>query len=80
MGKTQLVNTLAAVAGLDSNRIQFTPDLMPTDIIGTQVLVTGRGAGHPQASASPRAPFSRAFYLRSRNEHREPPRTPGCVA
>lgn len=45
LGKTQLVNTLAAVAGLDSNRIQFTPDLMPADIVGTQVLVTDEIGG-----------------------------------
>ncbi len=45
LGKTQLVNTLAAVAGLDSNRIQFTPDLMPADIVGTQVLVTDENGG-----------------------------------
>lgn len=45
LGKTQLVNTIASVAGLDSNRIQFTPDLMPADIVGTQVLVTDESGG-----------------------------------
>ncbi len=45
LGKTQLVSTLAAVAGLDSARIQFTPDLMPADIVGTQVLVTDELGG-----------------------------------
>ncbi|MCB1257465.1 MAG: AAA family ATPase, partial [Microthrixaceae bacterium] len=45
LGKTQLVNTLAAVAGVHSNRIQFTPDLMPADIVGTQVLVTDESGG-----------------------------------
>jgi MoxR-like ATPase len=38
LGKTQLVKTLGAVVGGDFSRIQFTPDLMPADITGTQVL------------------------------------------
>ena len=38
LGKTMLVRTLAQVLGLDFSRIQFTPDLMPADIIGTVVL------------------------------------------
>src|SRR6187431_730200 len=38
LGKTMLVRTLASVLGLEFSRIQFTPDLMPADIIGTVVL------------------------------------------
>ncbi|MBL9055174.1 MAG: MoxR family ATPase [Rhodobacteraceae bacterium] len=38
LGKTLLVDTLATVMGLQSNRIQFTPDLMPADILGSEVL------------------------------------------
>ena len=38
VAKTLLVRTLARVLGCDFNRIQFTPDLMPTDIIGTNVF------------------------------------------
>jgi len=38
LGKTMLVRTLAGVLGLEFSRIQFTPDLMPADIIGTVVL------------------------------------------
>ena len=34
LAKTLLVNTIAQSLGLDFNRIQFTPDLMPSDIIG----------------------------------------------
>ncbi len=41
LGKTRLVETLATVMGLNSNRIQFTPDLMPADILGSEVLETG---------------------------------------
>lgn len=40
MGKTLLVDTLARVMGLDTARIQFTPDLMPADILGSEVLDT----------------------------------------
>ena len=38
LGKTQLVKTLGSVVGGEFSRIQFTPDLMPADITGTQVL------------------------------------------
>jgi MoxR-like ATPase len=38
VAKTSLVETLGAVLGLDNKRIQFTPDLMPSDIIGSEVL------------------------------------------
>lgn len=38
LGKTQLVKTLGKVLGLDFSRIQFTPDLMPADVIGTNII------------------------------------------
>lgn len=38
LAKTLLVNTIADVLGLSFNRIQFTPDLMPSDIIGSEIL------------------------------------------
>jgi len=41
LGKTLLVRTLAACLDLKFSRIQFTPDLMPSDVIGTNVLVLG---------------------------------------
>ncbi len=41
LGKTRLVDTLGTVMGLNTNRIQFTPDLMPADILGSEVLETG---------------------------------------
>ena len=41
LGKTQLVKTLSQVCDLEFNRIQFTPDLMPADIIGTEVVHEG---------------------------------------
>jgi MoxR-like ATPase len=38
LAKTKLVETMGTVLGLDAKRIQFTPDLMPSDILGTEVL------------------------------------------
>jgi len=38
LAKTKLVETLARVLGLDARRVQFTPDLMPADILGSEVL------------------------------------------
>ncbi|MDX1679275.1 MAG: MoxR family ATPase [Akkermansiaceae bacterium] len=40
LAKTLLVSTLGRILGLDFKRIQFTPDLMPSDIIGTEILQT----------------------------------------
>ena len=45
LGKTLLVKTLADALDLSFSRIQFTPDLMPSDIIGTQVLVDDAAGG-----------------------------------
>ena len=42
LGKTMLVRTLAGVLRLEFSRIQFTPDLMPADILGTTVLTEGQ--------------------------------------
>ncbi|MCB9591749.1 MAG: MoxR family ATPase [Sandaracinaceae bacterium] len=45
LAKTLLITTLAEVLSLRSNRIQFTPDLMPTDITGTDVLEEDAATG-----------------------------------
>jgi MoxR-like ATPase len=42
LAKTLLVTTISKVLGLDYNRIQFTPDLMPSDIVGTEILDENR--------------------------------------
>ena len=41
VGKTRLVETMATVMGVSNARVQFTPDLMPTDILGVEVLEDG---------------------------------------
>lgn len=38
LAKTKLVETLGTVLGMDSRRVQFTPDLMPSDILGSEVM------------------------------------------
>ncbi|MGO3518667.1 MAG: AAA family ATPase [Acetobacter cibinongensis] len=45
LGKTLLVTTLGTVLGLDARRVQFTPDLMPSDITGSEILDED-AAGH----------------------------------
>jgi MoxR-like ATPase len=42
LAKTLLVQTISEVLGLDFNRIQFTPDLMPSDIVGAEILDENR--------------------------------------
>jgi MoxR-like ATPase len=43
LAKTKLVETMGTALGLDARRIQFTPDLMPSDILGTEVLEESAG-------------------------------------
>ncbi len=45
LGKTLLIRTLARAVQLDFHRIQFTPDLMPSDIVGTEVLEEDHSTG-----------------------------------
>ena len=40
LGKTELVKAMSRVLELDFHRIQFTPDLMPADIIGTRIMTS----------------------------------------
>ena len=42
LAKTLMVNTIAKALGLDFKRIQFTPDLMPSDILGSEILDNDR--------------------------------------
>src|SRR6201987_1205286 len=53
LGKTLMVKTAAETLGLSFKRIQFTPDLMPSDIIGTQVLTETDGRREFSFKAGP---------------------------
>ncbi|KMS58136.1 AAA family ATPase [Sphingobium cupriresistens] len=46
LGKTLLVRSLGDALKLDFRRVQFTPDLMPSDILGTELLEEDHGTGH----------------------------------
>src|SRR5215510_12947825 len=46
LAKTLLIRTLAGVLDLSFKRIQFTPDLMPADITGTEIIEEDRSTGH----------------------------------
>ncbi len=77
LGKTMLVRTLAQAVALKYSRIQFTPDLMPADVIGTSV-VQENGDGQKVARA-----FSPAQYLpiccwRMKSTARRPRRNRRC--
>ncbi len=48
LAKTLLISTLARVLNLEFNRIQFTPDLMPSDITGTEIIDDDRATGKRQ--------------------------------
>lgn len=52
LGKTMLVRTIASALELSFQRIQFTPDLMPADLLGTNILVEDAGK-HPRFEFSP---------------------------
>src|SRR6188768_3160423 len=45
VGKTALVKSLSQLLSLDFKRVQFTPDLMPSDILGTHILQDSPGGG-----------------------------------
>ena len=78
LAKTKLVEALGTVLGLDARRIQFTPDLMPSDILGSEVLEEGAGRQarvplHPRSDLRP-APDGR------RDQPRQPAHPVGAAA
>jgi hypothetical protein len=70
LAKTKLVETLGVVFGLDSLRVQFTPDLMPSDILGSEVMEEG----------ADRTRAFRAIADGRRNQPREPAHAVGAAA
>ena len=68
LGKTLLVRTLAERLDLTFSRIQFTPDLMPADIIGTNMIVEDDGG--PEAVRVPARPHLRQHRARRRGQPR----------
>jgi len=75
--KTLLVRTLATALGLSFKRIQFTPDLMPTDITGTDILEEDNATGQRRWSFVPGPVF--AQVLLSDEINRTPPKTQSAL-
>ncbi len=77
LAKTLMIRTLAEATSVRFNRIQFTPDLMPTDIIGTEVLQTDAETGHRQFQFKKGPIFSNIILADEIN--RTPPKTQAAL-
>src|SRR5882762_4089113 len=77
LAKTQLIATLAQVLELRFNRIQFTPDLMPSDITGTDIIQEDPGTGRRQMVFSPGPIFANIVLADEIN--RTPPKTESAL-
>jgi MoxR-like ATPase len=71
LGKTTLIRTLSEVLHLKFSRIQFTPDLMPADITGTNVI-------EETVEGSKRDPFLPTCCWRTKSTEPRPKRNPRC--
>jgi len=77
LAKTSLVTSLAQALSLKSNRIQFTPDLMPTDITGTDVLEQDSQSGQRHFRFVPGPVFANVLLADEIN--RTPPKTQAAL-
>jgi len=77
LAKTLLIKTLARAIHLKFNRIQFTPDLMPSDIIGTEVIEEDRGTGRREIRFIPGPVFANVILADEIN--RTPPKTQAAL-
>ena len=77
LAKTLLVSTLAKSLSLSFNRIQFTPDLMPSDITGTEVIQEDRSSGQRHFKFIPGPVFAHVVLADEIN--RTPPKTQAAL-
>jgi len=77
LAKTLLIKTLAQAVHLKFNRIQFTPDLMPSDIIGTEVIEEDRATGRRDIRFVPGPVFANVILADEIN--RTPPKTQAAL-
>lgn len=77
LAKTLLVRTLARALDVQFQRIQFTPDLMPADVTGTDVLVEDRATGHREFRFVPGPVFTNVLLADEIN--RTPPKTQAAL-
>src|SRR5258707_2886421 len=75
--KTLMVRTIARTLGLQFRRIQFTPDLMPADITGTDIIEEDAGTGHPRWSFVPGPIFGNVVLADEINP--TPPKTQSAL-
>ena len=77
LAKTLLIKTLADAVSLKFSRIQFTPDLMPSDILGTDVMEEDKGTGKRHVRFIPGPVFANIILADEIN--RTPPRTQSAL-
>ncbi|UZK70350.1 MoxR family ATPase [Sphingomonas sp. S1-29] len=77
LGKTLLVRTLSEALSLEFRRVQFTPDLMPSDILGTELLEEDHGTGHRHFRFQKGPVFTNLFLADELN--RTPPKTQAAL-
>jgi MoxR-like ATPase len=78
LAKTLLISTLAGIMELDFNRVQFTPDLMPSDITGTDILEEIMGGGKERSFRFIRGPIFTNILLAD-EINRTPPKTQAAL-
>ena len=77
LAKTLLVRTIAQILDLQFKRIQFTPDLMPADITGTEIIDEDRASGHRELRFIPGPIFTHILLADEIN--RTPPKTQAAL-
>ncbi len=77
LAKTLLISTLARAMSLDFSRIQFTPDLMPSDITGTEVIQENKSTGARELKFLPGPVF--AHFVLADEINRTPPKTQAAL-
>jgi MoxR-like ATPase len=77
LAKTLLVRVVARLLGLHFSRVQFTPDLMPSDITGTEILEEDAGTGHRRFVFVPGPIFTQVLLADEIN--RTPPKTQAAL-
>ncbi len=77
LGKTLLIRALGRALHLDFRRVQFTPDLMPSDIIGTEILEEEHGTGKRYFKFQPGPVFTHLLLADELN--RTPPKTQSAL-
>lgn len=77
LAKTRLIRTIAQLLDLQFKRIQFTPDLMPSDIIGTEIIDEDRASGHREMRFIPGPLFTTILLADEIN--RTPPKTQAAL-